>query len=864
MADYLSQFTGSEIDARLAKVSQLETGKQDKLTSGTNIKTINGQSVLGSGNLQIQTGETDVVKYTAQTLTEEQKAQARANIDAASLEDINDMDFVTAASLPTASASTMGHIYLIGPDANDNYDRYFTQQDGSSYSWVSLGSTQIDLSTYATKDEVTALEHEVGDLDDGVGTSPVISGASNKDGYVLRKADGVAFTNSYVNTRGVTDFIPVIPGSVLHIVDGGQQPNPSTYALACFYSSNTESSFVSSLVLGSAQAVSNYDINIPKTAKYIRITMESFSVPVRYVLKTISANLSELNAKVAEIDGQIYTKTDGTTGVSVETGGLDGSGNLGTGANSRRFVVTNNDYHRIKGHGSNYLDNYVIGFYNSDTISSATLISGEKSVLSYTDQYFDIVIPSGTRKIVVVYRTESPATPAQFDFYKYNAVGTSALTEQVAENTEDIAEIKTEIGTMLSFYPSALNGYSLSKTDGTAITNQYVTARGVSDFIPVTPGELFHIKNGVSQGATQTYSFICFYSSNSEASFIGVPSILPNQGEVANKDVLIPSGANYVRIVLTDYSVPAEGGRTIEEAFDSIGVLIQKNKGKSVVVLGGSHTCRKESEVAKDIWRAKLGMSVYTAGVGSTGLVNYITMYAWAYNGTNVFTRGTYNDGVGSNVWDENGYLSDLKIASIGESSITLNDGNTYTRNSTDDYEVNTQVALKRLSDASAIDKDIYIIWLSTNDYVQVRPIGNYNDYTEDDNFDTSKIWQSTSQRGTVCGGFNNAVKLIRDANPTAEIYVFTSLRFFNQNQAGYNPYTTDKVGANTLNFYDYQREVMKAAQCAGCAILDQFLLQGVDKLNFSTFYQSDNIHLKADGYERIGYIQADFLANGK
>lgn len=164
MADYLSQFTGSEIDARLAKVPQLETGKQDKLTSGTNIKTINGQSVLGSGNLQIQTGETDVVKYTAQTLTEEQKAQARANIDAASLEDINDMDFVTAASLPTASASTMGHIYLIGPDANDNYDRYYTQQDGSSYSWVPLGSTQIDLSTYATKAEVTALEHEVHNL----------------------------------------------------------------------------------------------------------------------------------------------------------------------------------------------------------------------------------------------------------------------------------------------------------------------------------------------------------------------------------------------------------------------------------------------------------------------------------------------------------------------------------------------------------------------------------------------------------------------------------------------------------------------------------------------------------------------------
>lgn len=154
MSDYTSQFSGPEIDARLAKVPQLESGKQDILVSGTNIKTINGQSILGAGNISVQGGDTNAVKYVAQTLTEEQKAQARANIDAASLADINDMDFVDATTLPTASASTMGHIYLIGPDANDNYDRYFTQESGGTYSWVSLGSTQIDLSTYATKAEV--------------------------------------------------------------------------------------------------------------------------------------------------------------------------------------------------------------------------------------------------------------------------------------------------------------------------------------------------------------------------------------------------------------------------------------------------------------------------------------------------------------------------------------------------------------------------------------------------------------------------------------------------------------------------------------------------------------------------------------
>lgn len=52
MADYQSQFSGAEIDARLAAIP----GKQDRLVSGQNIKTINDQSILGPGNITIQGG----------------------------------------------------------------------------------------------------------------------------------------------------------------------------------------------------------------------------------------------------------------------------------------------------------------------------------------------------------------------------------------------------------------------------------------------------------------------------------------------------------------------------------------------------------------------------------------------------------------------------------------------------------------------------------------------------------------------------------------------------------------------------------------------------------------------------------------
>lgn len=54
--------------------------KQDKLVSGENIKTVNDQSIVGSGNLEV--GDLNAVKFIQQTLTSEQKEQSRTNIGA--------------------------------------------------------------------------------------------------------------------------------------------------------------------------------------------------------------------------------------------------------------------------------------------------------------------------------------------------------------------------------------------------------------------------------------------------------------------------------------------------------------------------------------------------------------------------------------------------------------------------------------------------------------------------------------------------------------------------------------------------------------------------------------------------------------
>ena len=51
------------------KLKPMLNGKQDTLVSGTNIKTINNESLLGSGNIDIQSGGSNVFEITYGTTT---------------------------------------------------------------------------------------------------------------------------------------------------------------------------------------------------------------------------------------------------------------------------------------------------------------------------------------------------------------------------------------------------------------------------------------------------------------------------------------------------------------------------------------------------------------------------------------------------------------------------------------------------------------------------------------------------------------------------------------------------------------------------------------------------------------------------
>ena len=150
---------------------------------------------------------------------------------------------------------------------------------------------------------------------------------------------------------------------------------------------------------------------------------------------------------------------------------------------------------------------------------------------------------------------------------------------------------------------------------------------------------------------------------------------------------------------------------------------------------------------------------------------------------------------------------------------------------------------------------DIYVLWASTNDYMGAEECGTWKDYTVYDNYDESK-------RKTQCGGINYCIKTLLEKNPKAEIYFFTSLRFFGQD-SGHNPFS-DQPNATGKTFGDYIQGQKDCCAYYGIPVLDQFSLQGINEFNYSEYYKGDKLHMEEEGYRKIGYVQAAFLADGK
>ena len=57
-------------------------------------------------------------------------------------------------TLPTASADTTDIVYLKQIGSSDEYERWITQYDGTNYSWIQIGTTEMTLDDYIRKDSI--------------------------------------------------------------------------------------------------------------------------------------------------------------------------------------------------------------------------------------------------------------------------------------------------------------------------------------------------------------------------------------------------------------------------------------------------------------------------------------------------------------------------------------------------------------------------------------------------------------------------------------------------------------------------------------------------------------------------------------
>ena len=138
----------SEIDGIAANVSALQTamdGKQPTLVSGTNIKTINGNSILGEGNLVIEGGAIDLSNYYTKTETDT-KLDAKQNtlVSGTNIKTVNSQSILGEGNLevtiPDATTATSGAM-----SAADK-----TKLDSISNEWT---GTQSEYDALTTKED---------------------------------------------------------------------------------------------------------------------------------------------------------------------------------------------------------------------------------------------------------------------------------------------------------------------------------------------------------------------------------------------------------------------------------------------------------------------------------------------------------------------------------------------------------------------------------------------------------------------------------------------------------------------------------------------------------------------------------------
>ena len=169
--DYVSTLYTEFVHEKYALADVVEQTKQDTLVSGTNIKTINNQSILGSGNITIQGGGASVIEVT--------QAEYDALVEAGTLD-------LTA-------------LYIITDATAGDLSNYYTKTETS-------GATQIS----------TALASKQDTLVSGTNIKTINSQSLLGEGNITIEGGGASYqagTNISIDNDTINCTLPIREGS---------------------------------------------------------------------------------------------------------------------------------------------------------------------------------------------------------------------------------------------------------------------------------------------------------------------------------------------------------------------------------------------------------------------------------------------------------------------------------------------------------------------------------------------------------------------------------------------------------------------------------------------------------------------------
>lgn len=479
---------------------------QPKLVSGSNIKTINNTSILGSGNINIDADTTDCVKVVSQPLTTPQKTQARTNVDAVGSQTIENIIELTQAEYDALTTKDPTAIYVVTDTSpsteSQNVGIANIETESSS---VSGGTNVITITlTNGESYDIPIKNGEQGNsgYSGAAGELEVVNNLTDGGATAaLSAAQGVVLDEKIVKTGlkniDLNDYVEITTiagGSGKWVTDSANYPYKSKF-FACspndrFFIVSAPTQQVTYCFLTAPNYVNNTNVDYatgysgngkktpagggmivaPSDATYLYIMVKNTSGvyigPTSIGVESNAQSVADAAASEAEadinlrLDGQEVNITDGKY--------LNSSGAEVTDAN---FAYT--DYIPIT-------QGDMVNWTSGTTASSPRLVAydSSKSVLgTYTPTKTIRVTNTGVAYIRASYRKGQGITmPVAINSKKAFTIVASATTglEGRIEALETAEETAKSFSSFIPFRETYENYMSISDAQGAAIYGNYL------------------------------------------------------------------------------------------------------------------------------------------------------------------------------------------------------------------------------------------------------------------------------------------------------------------------------------------------------------------------------------------------------